>query len=87
VILFAPSASASAAAWATIQEKIPVVSGQANVTLCFAANTARSSLIVTTRPLGTCFISASTSNGAGDDHRLRQVFARCQFFAPGLFHF
>src|SRR6266567_4561732 len=61
----APSASASAAAWAAIHEKMPVVMGQANVTLCLAASAARSSLMVTRRPFGTVFISSSTSTGAG----------------------
>src|SRR5258708_6173011 len=44
---------------------MPVVKGQANLALCFTANTARSSLIVTSRPLGTCLIRASTSRGEG----------------------
>src|SRR5208282_1926778 len=65
VMRLAPAASASAAACAAIHEKIPVVMGQAKSVLCFLASALRSSLIVTTRPLGTCFISASTSRGAG----------------------
>src|SRR5258705_13983944 len=44
---------------------MPVVNGQAKLTLCFAAKAVRSSFIVTTRPLGNCFIKASTSRGAG----------------------
>src|ERR1017187_5111177 len=61
----APSATASAAAWAAIHEKMPVVIGQAKSVLCLLASALRSSLMVTTRPLGTCFIKASTSSGAG----------------------
>src|SRR5438552_1320563 len=61
----APSASASAAACAAIHEKTPVVSGQAKSALWFAASAARSSLMVTTWPLGTFFISWFTSIGAG----------------------
>src|SRR5215472_11527137 len=60
-----PPASASSAACAAIQEKIPVVIGQANVALCLAANAARSSFMVASFPFGTCFINASTSSGAG----------------------
>src|SRR5215469_34673 len=62
---FAPLASASSAACAAIQEKIPVVIGQANVALCLVANATRSSLMVASFHLGTCFINASTSSGAG----------------------
>src|SRR5665213_1030846 len=62
---FLLSASSSAAACAAIHEKILVVIGHAKAVLCFRASAARSSLIVTTRSRGPCFINASTSRGAG----------------------
>src|SRR5215472_14006895 len=72
----APSSSASAAACAAIHAKIPVVIGQAKLALWLVASAARNSLIVTSLPLGTCFISASTSSGDG-----MTIFPRPQRFA------
>src|SRR5579883_1392468 len=44
---------------------MPVVRGHAKLTLCRAASAARSSFMVTSLPLGTCFMRQSTSIGAG----------------------
>src|SRR5256885_17252966 len=60
-----PIRAASAAAFAAIQAKIPVVIGQPMVTLCLEARSARISLMVMSFPLGTFCMSASTSVGAG----------------------
>src|SRR5262249_21060126 len=62
---FLPSAWASAAAWAAIHAKIPVVMGQATSTPCLRASAARSWPMVVNLPLVTCRIKASTSIGAG----------------------
>jgi hypothetical protein len=65
VIRRAPSASASSAACAAIQAKIPVVIGQAIVAPCFFASAFRRASIVVSLPSLTFFIAASTSRGAG----------------------
>src|SRR5882762_5052730 len=57
--------AASAAAFAAIQAKIPVVIGQPIVTLCLDASSARISLIVISFPFGTLRMISSTSLGAG----------------------
>ena len=89
------AAASSAAAWAAIQAKIPVVIGQQTSTRCFFAKAERISLIVINFPFGTRRIIASTSNGAGitimpvpqrfdmrrDWAGFRQPFAVGQFLA------
>src|SRR5262245_35472097 len=45
--------------------KMPVVIGQAIVAPCLRAIAARNSVVVTSRPRGTCRIRALTSAGAG----------------------
>ena len=51
-----------------MQAKMPVVIGQPMVAPCFRAIAARNSLVVTSRPRGTCRIRASISAGAGMAH-------------------
>ena len=65
VMRLRPCCANSSAAYAAIHEKIPVVIGQVKSVLCFFASAVRSSLMVVSLPLGTFFISASTSSGAG----------------------
>src|SRR5437764_1302756 len=48
-----------------MQAKMPVVIGQAIVAPCLRAIADRNSFVVTSRPRGTCRISASISAGAG----------------------
>src|SRR5689334_16922312 len=55
----------SSAACAAIHAKMPVVTGQVKSAPCSRASFARISLIVISRPLGICFMIASTSIGAG----------------------
>ena len=65
VMRLRPCCANSSAAYAAIHEKIPVVIGQVKSVLCFFASAGRGSLMVVSLPLGTFFISASTSSGAG----------------------
>src|SRR5207237_965115 len=87
VMRLAPAASASAAAWAAIQAKIPVVIGQAIVAPCFAARVLRISSMVMSFPLGTRLMSGSR----GDDREERtraygqDLFARLDRRGPMVF--
>ncbi len=65
VVDFWPADSASAAAWAAIQAKMPVVIGQAIVAPWRRASALRNSSIVVSLPFFTRRISPSTSRGAG----------------------
>ena len=65
VMRLRPCCANSTAAYAAIQEKMPVLIGQVKSVFCFFASAVRSSLMEVSLPFGTFFISASTSSGAG----------------------
>jgi len=60
-----PCCANSSAACAAIHEKMPVVIGQMKSVRCFFASAVLSSFMLVSLPLGTFFISESTSSGEG----------------------
>jgi len=65
VMRLRPCRDYSSAAWAAIHEKIPVVIRQTKSVWCILDRAVRSALMVVSLPLGTFFISESTSIGVG----------------------
>ena len=65
VMRLRPCCANSSAACAAIHGKMPVVIGQVKSVRCFFTSAVLSSLMLVSLPLGTFFISESTSSGEG----------------------